>query len=410
MQDLNDKITGGTLTADEWNEVPSELQNIIEAVGIALSSGDLNQLGKGLASYSAVSTFYTCTGGTLAYIATKIGSFQAPASYNNGMIVRFRPNVNNTGATTINVNALGVKSVLSESGQVLTGGEFSTTRDVQLRYDGSDFFISDATATGALQSERGAISGLQMSNDVGDTDHDIQVTQGNCRDNIDSETIVIPVTLTKKIDSSWVAGDNVGGLPASLTLAADTWYHFFAIRKNNGLTDVGFDTSLVAANLLSSSGYNQFRRIGSVFTNSSLNIIGFTQLGDYFQWNTPIEDFEDINPGTSTQIKIINVPIDVPVVANINISITDDSGTFGDDPFLIAGSGNSTLPTPTRANKLLHAKQGTSSDSAPSTDGSVFNPITNTLAQFKYRIDASSINVIISVSTNGWIDDRGKSA
>ena len=46
MQDLNDKITGNELTAAEWNEVPSEIQNAIEASGQALSSGDLTQLRK----------------------------------------------------------------------------------------------------------------------------------------------------------------------------------------------------------------------------------------------------------------------------------------------------------------------------------------------------------------------------
>lgn len=46
MQDLNDKVTGNKLTADEWNEVPSEIQNLIEASGQTLSSGDLTQLRK----------------------------------------------------------------------------------------------------------------------------------------------------------------------------------------------------------------------------------------------------------------------------------------------------------------------------------------------------------------------------
>jgi len=48
MQDLNDKITGNSLTANEWNEMPTELQNIIEAVGQTLSAGDLEQVRKSL--------------------------------------------------------------------------------------------------------------------------------------------------------------------------------------------------------------------------------------------------------------------------------------------------------------------------------------------------------------------------
>ena len=43
-------------------EVPSEIQNIIETFGIALSSGDLNQLGKAISGYIANGTFYTDSG------------------------------------------------------------------------------------------------------------------------------------------------------------------------------------------------------------------------------------------------------------------------------------------------------------------------------------------------------------
>ena len=62
MEDLNDKVTAGTLTAAEWNQVPSEIQNVIENLGITLSGADLNQLGKGIAGYIANGTFYTDSG------------------------------------------------------------------------------------------------------------------------------------------------------------------------------------------------------------------------------------------------------------------------------------------------------------------------------------------------------------
>ena len=50
MEDLNDKVLGGNLPAIEWNQVPSEIQNVIENLGISLSNGDLNQLGKAIAA------------------------------------------------------------------------------------------------------------------------------------------------------------------------------------------------------------------------------------------------------------------------------------------------------------------------------------------------------------------------
>ncbi len=138
MQDLNDKITGGSLTAPEWNEIPSELQNIIEDLGLVLSSGDLNQLGKAIVDYASAGTFYSETGVADAYVATIIGAKQglhALSAVTDGAIVRFRPGNVNTGASTLNVNSLGVKDVVRENGDVLSVGDLDTTRDTAVRWD-----------------------------------------------------------------------------------------------------------------------------------------------------------------------------------------------------------------------------------------------------------------------------------
>lgn len=140
MQDLNDKITGGTLAAVEWNEIPSEIQNIIEDLGLVLSSGDLNQLGKAIADYAAAGTFYTETGAADAYVATIIGAKQglhALAAVTDGAIVRFRPGNANTGASTLNVNSLGVKDIVRENNDALISGDLITTRDATVRWDQS---------------------------------------------------------------------------------------------------------------------------------------------------------------------------------------------------------------------------------------------------------------------------------
>jgi len=52
MQDLNDKVKGSSLTAAEWNEIPSEIQQAITDSGQTLSSGDLTQLSKAIGGYS----------------------------------------------------------------------------------------------------------------------------------------------------------------------------------------------------------------------------------------------------------------------------------------------------------------------------------------------------------------------
>lgn len=135
MQDLNDKVTGGTLPAAEWNEVPSELQNVIEKTGQTLSSVDLDQLGKGIAVYVAAGDFYVDSGAANAYILGAVGSRQTPPSYVNGMKIRYIPANSNTGASTVNVSALGVKNLRRVDGTALQASDLQAGVPVSFQYD-----------------------------------------------------------------------------------------------------------------------------------------------------------------------------------------------------------------------------------------------------------------------------------
>ncbi len=141
METLNNKITGGNLTAAEWNQVPSELQNVITQTGQALTNADLNQLGKGIAEYAANGDFYTDSGAANAYVLTQIGTKQAPTSYVNGLVIRFVPGNTNTSASTVNVASLGVKSIVNFNGSALVAGEIATGDPLRAFFDlGNDRF------------------------------------------------------------------------------------------------------------------------------------------------------------------------------------------------------------------------------------------------------------------------------
>lgn len=137
MQDLNDKASGSTLTADEWNQLPSEIQNAIESLGITLSGADLHQLGKAIAGYVANGDFYTDSGAANAYVLTQIGLKKAPTAYTDGMRVRFIPGNMNTGASTVNVATLGLKDLRDELGNALVEGDLSTVVAVTFAYNTS---------------------------------------------------------------------------------------------------------------------------------------------------------------------------------------------------------------------------------------------------------------------------------
>jgi len=168
MQDLNDKVTGNTLTAAEWNEIPSELQNVITALGQTLSGADFNQLGKAIAGYAANGTFYTDGGAADAYVLTAIGTGkQAPPSYIDGMLAAFLVTNTNTGASTVNVASLGVKDIKDKNGVALGAGALTAGQIAFLRYDSSNgWFVYEGAPGQDLAAQTLAFTFASDANDT----------------------------------------------------------------------------------------------------------------------------------------------------------------------------------------------------------------------------------------------------
>ena len=141
MEDLNDKITGDTLQAAEFVQPMSELQNVIEGLGITLSNTDLNQLGKGIAGYVSNGNFYTDSGAADVYVLTKIGLKQTAPEYKNGMEVAFIVGNTNTGASTANVAGLGVKNIKTKDGNDPQAGDLTVNELAECRYDGANLVL-----------------------------------------------------------------------------------------------------------------------------------------------------------------------------------------------------------------------------------------------------------------------------
>lgn len=116
MRNIPIKVTGDDLTADEFNDIPEEEENLITSTGQALTAGDLRQIAKAVATYTAVGDFFGDSGSGNNYILFPLSSFAAPTQYWDGMRVRFRISHENTGSSTINVNGLGVKNIVKEDG------------------------------------------------------------------------------------------------------------------------------------------------------------------------------------------------------------------------------------------------------------------------------------------------------
>ena len=149
MKNIPTQSTSTVLQPADFNEAIDELENIITGTGISLSSGDLNQVGKAVAAYAAGADFYVDSGAADAYVLSAVGSKQAPEAYFNGMRVRFRPTNANTGASTINVNSLGVKNIkLADGSADPLADDIGTATDTEAVYDGTSFRLLN------IQTER----------------------------------------------------------------------------------------------------------------------------------------------------------------------------------------------------------------------------------------------------------------
>ena len=410
MEDLNDKLTGGTLSAAEWNQVPGEIQAVIEALGQVLSGSDLNQLGKALTGYAGAATWYADSGIADAYVLSAVGDKQGPASLDvnhDGLLIRFVPGNNNTGATTVNVNGIGLKDIKREDGGNLSAADLSTGRDAWIRWDFSadDFVLQTFNVPGSSDVPRGYIDGLILSN-AADTANDITFGVGVARSSTNTETILASGAITKQIDVNWVAGTNQGGFPSTLTLTDDTWYHTFAIKDTStGTVDFGFDSSLTATNLLTdASAYSEYRRVGSVYYNvaTKSGVRQFRQVNDRISYTDGGNDIDLTNPGTGEVTHtLVSIPlgIQVQVIGSYSFSRYDNAGAT----FYRVGPGGETLTSPNSGNLDCRTNPA---NAAGASCSPVVN--SNTSQQVKTRASNSNSNLLQDIFIQGYIDPRGK--
>ena len=134
--EIESKITGSALTANEFNQIPDEMENLINKSGQTASSSDLTQITKAVSQFVADGDFYSTSGTANAIVLSAVTPRVAPTVLTNGMRVRFLANYDNTQAVTVNVNNLGAKNI-TVGGQNISAGKLSQNRFYVLTYSSS---------------------------------------------------------------------------------------------------------------------------------------------------------------------------------------------------------------------------------------------------------------------------------
>lgn len=179
---------------------------------------------------------------------------------------------------------------------------------------------------------------ITVANNASDANNDLDFSAGNFILNNGAGQGLLATALTKRLDASWVAGTNQGGL-LSGTKAINSTYHWFAIQKPDGSVDVGAILGVAGTTpdptSVLPSGYTAFSKnpIVSVITDGSGNIINgnfnFKQDGNYiFKFNADITEFSRTNTIVSS-LQEITIPTGIKVQAHCGLLIDITSLSSG---------------------------------------------------------------------------------
>ena len=347
--------------------------------------------------------------GTLGGSADTYTATPSPAitAYATGSEFNLKVNADNTGASTLNVNAVAAKAIKKYDGAGskldLEAGDLQQDQYYKIIYDGTDFILDNPEApylkvtnlTKATTTSYGVnylSNPITISNGT-DADHDIDFTAGNFNFD-DGSGQAIATALTKQIDAAWVAGDNAGGLDTG-SVAIDTTYYCFVIwNPTTSTADFLFSTSVSSPTM--PSGYTKKKKRASLMTDGSGNI----KNGDYtffsggyrFSYNDRVLDLSTTSPANTRTAVTFTAPPNV--IMQFVAQLNDNDTT---NPSIVFTEENQTDIVPSLTNADL------SSPSLNAIAVGDYQRKLNASSQLYYR---SSDTVVDSFTINnlGWIE------
>ncbi len=307
--------------------------------------------------------------------------------------------VYNRGVGTLTIDPNGAETINNSATIDLAQNDAA-----KIVCDGDEFFTVGLTDAGTFP--RGHLAGLILSNDSGDALHDINVTAGETRDDVDTADVTLPTEQTKQIDATWATGDDAGGMSSTLhPVSSDTTYHFFVFIAA-GIVESGFDTSVTGANLATDHSATNLRRLGSITTDGSDNVIPFTQVNDEFLLKVPVQDYSDNDPGTASDNRTLATPAGIKLQAIISIHYSDIVGAEGTIKWGLVTSKDQTNTVPSSSAHNFGMAGGDGGDDIVGAfNGRVR---TDTSSIVRTRVSHSTTNLTLIGMTHGWIDTRGK--
>lgn len=162
----------------------------------------------------------------------------------------------------------------------------------------------------------------------------VAINPYSCADSTGNVWLRTTAQLAKGMTAPWSPGTAGGGMGIGQIFTPSTWYHVFAMANTagGGVNDVFFDTNVTGAN--APLGTTARRRIGSVLSNATGQLINFQQNESVITWcPTGTDTINIINQSLgagapqATQFRNLMVPPGVRTVALLTGSIDITAGS-----------------------------------------------------------------------------------
>lgn len=286
-------------------------------------------------------------------------------------------------------SALAAKVDVSDTTVTKQGNTFNGAGQlVQLSASGQLPALDGSLITGAMVPTLDTSNMQTLANNSTTPNTQIDFSAGYCWDDALTKKIV-STAMTKRLDATFTVGSGNGGLDTGLK-ADNTWYHCFAIAKNDGTSDFLFSTSV--SNPTMPTDYIYKRRLGSIKTDGSSNIVKFLQVHETFLWDS---GFTDLNKTSGFSTSFQNLTVSTPLGV-----VTE--GLFGIEIYVSQYGMGFALSSKLCTNNGFAAEcKGT--DTTNYSDGSI---MVDTLSQIKYSSNSTYFHYA-NVYCRGYRDFRG---
>lgn len=256
-----------------------------------------------------------------------------------GAVIAFSvPTANTVAAVTLKAGANAALPLQNFDGSALVIGDLQPggIYDAKVNPAGTAYRLTSPTASALAkfaQAGDGAIFGYIATNTPGQTNTQITMGFGNCRDSTNQRSIARVAPMTKRLDQPWAVGSGNGGRTSGTVVAANQTWHVHAILNDvTGATDIIFDPSPTAPTL--PGGFTFFRRVFSFILDASGNIRQFLHLGDETVLKTRGQEWSATANGVAAgTLRSIGVPIGLKLKVQFYYTSTGVGGNQANPAF-----------------------------------------------------------------------------